>query len=74
MIPAGYTIVPTRALLYQHCAKSDPILIRNHGAPIKFAVQCTECGALVGGVPTDLQAVSDWNDHCIARLSSGKGH
>lgn len=72
MIPAGYCHALNRALLYQHCLGHDPFLLYSESAGFPFAVWCPVCEHTVTG-PTDHATVSDWNDHCIARLSGGKG-
>ena len=72
MIPSNYHIVLSRALLYQHCAGYDPLVLCTANEPRVFGVWCPVCERLITG-PTDTQAVSDWNDHCIARHSAGLG-
>ena len=72
MIPTGYHIVLSRAVLYRHCGGHDPFLLCTEAKPRVFAAWCPVCEHTVTG-PTDHATVSDWNDHCIARLSGGKG-
>ena len=72
MIPAGYRHVLSRALLYRHCRGHDPYLLATVADPRVYAVWCPVCEHLETGPSVD-QAVNDWNDHCIARLSGGAG-
>lgn len=71
MKPAG-PILPTRALLYQHCRGYDPDVIRSGDLLTRdhISIWCPVCDHLVTG-PDVAAAVNDWNDHCIARISAG---
>lgn len=72
MTPAGYRHVLHRSTLYQHCRGHDPFLLQTYAARFPYAVWCPVCEHTVEG-PDVEHTVSDWNDHCIARLSAGKG-
>lgn len=72
MIPAGYCHTLNRHQLYQHCLGHDPYLLYTEADGFPFMVWCPVCEHVQTG-PTDHQTVTDWNDHCIARLSGGKG-
>jgi hypothetical protein len=72
MIPTGYIRVLSRALIYQHCRGHEPDLLIAHDRPDAYAVWCPVCEHLVTGTAPH-QTVADWNDHCIARFSTGTG-